>query len=317
MNTEIRKDRIHSLSQIKSKDLAQIPQESVWLANFTSKNTKATYSVSVREYFHFHHMADQNDLRSSTQAHVISWRDAMAEAGMAESTVNSRISALSSLFNFLCEKQLMAINPAQGIKRPKVDQRRVKSPVLTKEQARAILDAPGLDNFKSIRHSAILAIYFYSGCRRSEVGSLRLKDLRIDNGYDVIVFKTKGGKENVVPMHPELKRVLDLYMDRTDHFEDVESPLFVNISNNRDDQLAPLCPKSFNEIFRQNVSKAELPDIITPHSARTTFATQALANNCDIKDVQRALAHSNINTTMMYDQRAREHKDAASLTVKF
>jgi integrase/recombinase XerD len=306
-----------SISGFRGKDLVSIPEESVWLANFTSKPTKTTYSVSVREYFHFHRMQTQEDLRNSTQSHVISWRDAMIEAEMAASTINNRLSALSSLFNHLCEKQVMAINPVNGIKRPKVDQRQVKSPVLTKEQARAILDAPGLDDFKSIRQSTILAIYFYSGCRRSEVGSLRLKDLRIDNGYDVIVFKTKGGKENMVPMHPELKRVLDLYLAIADHFEDGDSPLFVSISNNRGDKLAPLSPKSFNAIFNQNVAKAELPDFITPHSARTTFATQALANNCDIKDVQRALAHSNINTTMMYDQRTREHKDAASLTVKF
>jgi len=307
-----------SLANIRGKDLVQIPQESVWLANFTSKNTKATYSISVREFFHFHRMVGQNDLRTSTQAHVISWRDAMIEAGMAESTINSRISALSSLFNFLCEKQLMAINPAQGIKRPKVEQDQVKAPVLTTEQARLILDAPGMDDFKGIRATAILSIYFYTGCRRAEVGSLKLKSLLEDNGYNVIDFKVKGGKKNRVPIHPELNRILDEYLKIADHIVDGDSPLFISTSNNRDkSKLSHLTPKSFNGIFNKYVAIAALPRIITPHSARATFITQALENKCDIKDVQTTVKHANISTTMMYDKRAKKYKDSASLVVKF
>lgn len=310
--------RPNSLANVRGKDLAQIPQESVWLANFTSKNTKATYSVSVREFFHFHRMVDQNDLRSSTQAHVISWRDAMIEAGMAERTINSRISALSSLFNFLCEKQVMAINPAQGIIRPKVEQDQVKSPVLTVEQARAILDAPGIDDFKGIRDTAILSIYFYTGCRRAEVASLKLKDILIDNGYNVIDFKVKGGKKNRVPIHPELNRIIDEYLKIAEHIVDGDSPLFISTAKNRDkSELKHLSPKSFNVLFNKYVAKAGLPSIITPHSARATFITQALENNCDIKDVQTTVKHANIATTMMYDKRVQKYKDSASLAVKF
>lgn len=83
--------------------LAQIPEESVWLANFTSPATKTTYSVAVREYFKFHGIQNQNDLRYSSAVHIISWRDAMIKAGASNRTINSRISALSSLFDHLCE----------------------------------------------------------------------------------------------------------------------------------------------------------------------------------------------------------------------
>ena len=157
------------------KQLAHIPEESVWLANFTSPATKSTYSVAVREYFKFHGITDQNDLRSSSAVHIISWRDAMIKSGASNRTVNSRISALSSLFDHLCEKQLMSINPTHGLIRPKVQQDQVESPVLTKEQARMILDSPGMDTPLGIRDTAILHIYFYTGCRRSEVRSLKAR----------------------------------------------------------------------------------------------------------------------------------------------
>jgi len=94
----------NSLVNVRGKELALIPQESVWMANFTSKNTKATYSVSVRDFFHFHLMKDkdQNDLHSSTQAHVISWHDAIENTGHAPQSINSYtlIRVLPQIFKF-------------------------------------------------------------------------------------------------------------------------------------------------------------------------------------------------------------------------
>ncbi len=212
----------------------------------------------------------------------------------------------------------MAINPAQGIMRPKVEQDQVKAPVLTTEQARSILDAPGLDDFKGIRDTAILSIYFYTGCRRAEVASLKLKDLLVDNGYNVIDFRVKGGKKNRVPIHRELNRILDMYLAEADHIIDANSPLFVSTAKNRDkSELKHLSPRSFNVQFNKYVLKAGLPNIITPHSARATFITQALENNCDIKDVQTTVKHSNIATTMMYDKRAKQYKDCKRKTLEF
>ena len=300
------------------KQLAHIPEESVWLANFTSPATKSTYSVAVREYFKFHGIGNQNDLRSSSSAHIISWRDAMMKSGASNRTVNSRISALSSLFDHLCEKQLMSINPTHGLIRPKVQQDQVESPVLTKEQARMILDAPGMDTPLGVRDTTILYIYFYTGCRRSEVRSLKAKNLLEDNGYNVIDFKVKGGKKNRVAIHPELHNILQVYLKQAFHIEDDESPLFTSMSNNKNkDEIKPMSPRAFNYLFDKYVLKAGLPKLITPHSARATFITQALESNCDIKDVQNTVKHANIATTQMYDKRAQHHKDSASLVVKF
>lgn len=215
-------------------------------------------------------------------------------------------------------KQLISINPTHGLIRPKVQQDQVESPVLTKEQARLILDAPGIETPLGIRDTAILYIYFYTGCRRSEVRSLKAKNLLEDNGFNVIDFKVKGGKKNRVAIHPELNSILLKYLEQANHIEDDESPLFVSMSNNRDkSKITPLSPRAFNYLFDKYVLKAGLPKIITPHSARATFITQALENNCDIKDVQNTVKHANIATTQMYDKRAQHHKDSASLVVKF
>jgi site-specific recombinase XerD len=95
----------------KPRLLAQIPQESVWLANFISKlHTKKTYSLSVREFIAFNDIKKTYDLQYIDQAHVIAWRDFLISQGASAKTINTKISAISSLFKHLCEKQITKRN---------------------------------------------------------------------------------------------------------------------------------------------------------------------------------------------------------------
>ncbi|TDR18268.1 tyrosine-type recombinase/integrase [Marinicella litoralis] len=312
--TELTKQN-HSLTRSQSNELLNIPEESVWLANYTSKATQKTYSVAVREFFRYHDMQDINDLRTSSPAHVIAWRDQLINSGATSRTVNNRLSALSSLFKHLCEKQIISKNPVHGIKRPKVNQSQVKTPAITKQQVRKVLELPDQSTPKGLRDAAILYTYFYSGCRRSEVRNLKASHILQDNGYYVIDFTVKGGKENRLAVHPELQNVLNTYLSSADHLSEPDVPLFISVQKN--EERKPLNPKSLNRIFKHYIIKAGLPGNITPHSARATFITEALKNNCSIEAVQASVAHANISTTQMYDKRKKNYKDSASLAVRF
>ena len=123
----------------RTQDLAFIPEESLWLANFTSKQTQRTYSTAVSDFLSYHSIDCVESLRKVSASHLITWRDALTESGAKPRTVNNRMSALSSLFNHLCEKQIIAINPVNGLNRPKVNQDRVETPIVTKEQVRTNL----------------------------------------------------------------------------------------------------------------------------------------------------------------------------------
>lgn len=100
--------------------------------------------------------------------------------------MNNRLSALSSLFKHLCEKQVIAKNPVHGIKRPKVNQTQVKTAAIIKDQVRNVLELPDQSTPKGLRDDAILYTYFYSGCRSSEVRSLKASHILQDNAYYVI-----------------------------------------------------------------------------------------------------------------------------------
>lgn len=294
--------------------LAIIPEASLWLANFTSPQTRRTYRVAVSEFLQFHQLSHPSDLETITAAHLIVWRDALMQAGAKPRTVNNRLSALSSLFNHLCNQQVTRINPVMGLKRPRVNQDRVETPIITKAQVRRLLDAPNLGALKGVRDSAILHVLFFCGCRASEVTTLKRSDYFEDGGYSVLDFTVKGGKKNRLAIHPEAKNALDRYLALAPHGQEKAAYVFqrTQAPNGR-----KLSYNTIEQLFRHYASAVGLPDSVTLHSARATFITEALTNNCLLEDVQASVAHADISTTQMYDKRPRGYKESASFKVHF
>ena len=303
------------ITKINTTDLAFIPEESLWLANFTSEKTKRTYQAAVSEFLKFHTIETIEALRRVSAGHLITWRDELIQSGASARTVNNRMSALSSLFNHLCEKQLVQINPVNGLKRPRVNQDRVETPILTKYQVREMLDMPDTTTLKGLRDAAILHVLFYCGCRASEVTTLKVKDFFEDGGYWVLDFTIKGGKKNRLAIHHEAQIALRKYLAEVEHGSDRKAFLFQKTKK-------PLTGKklSYNtieQVFRHYAKACQLPAGVTAHSARATLITEALLNNCSLEDVQASVAHADISTTKMYDKRVRGYKESASFKVHF
>lgn len=239
----------------------------------------------------------------------------MLDAGASPKTVCTRLSALSSLFGHLCEKRVAQFNPTVGVKRPNTYRSEVKTPVITAQQVRQMLDAPDTANLKGQRDNAILHILFYTGCRVAEVTKLKVKDLYEDNGYWVLDFVVKGGKHNRLAIHQELYVALREYLNHSGHGEEDNAPLV--LATQRAHLRKHLDPLHVNRIFKSYAKKVGLAKGITPHSARATFITQALEGNCPIEAVQRSVAHSRIDTTKMYDKREAKHRESASFAVGY
>lgn len=298
--------------------LAAMPEESVWLANFTSEQTRSTYRNAVAEFIRFLDLQSAEELYSLTRAHVIAWRDDLMTRGASPRTIASRLSALSSLYGHLCERQLAPVNPTTGVKRPKVTSQTVETPALTREQVRAILDAPNLDILQGLRDRALLSVYFYTGCRVSEPCRLRVKDLHQDQAYWVLDFTIKGGKRHRVAINPECVNALQAYMGamRTELGDAYErdSWLFQPMFNGTGGAMTRL---QFYNLFKRYAKLAGLPGHVTPHSARATLVTEALERDHPVEAVQKTVGHASVTTTLAYDKRRQKMKDSASLVVRF
>jgi integrase/recombinase XerD len=98
-------------------------------------------------------------------SHIISWRKDMERRGLAPASIRRKLSALSSLFDYLCERNAVTGNPVDGVKRPMANGSEGGTPALGDAQARKLLEALPADTLKGVRDRAILATLLYHGIR--------------------------------------------------------------------------------------------------------------------------------------------------------
>src|SRR4029077_17287962 len=155
---------------------------------------------------------DYMRLRSVGRAHVISWRKDMERRGLAPASIRRKLSALSSLFDYLCERNAVLGNPVDGVKRPTANGNEGSTPALGDAQARRLLDAPPEDTLKGKRDRAILATLLYHGIRREELCRPRVRDLHSRQGVSHFRIHGKRDKIRFVPVHAAAERLIEEYL---------------------------------------------------------------------------------------------------------
>ena len=90
--------------------LAEVPPETEWFANIRSPNTRRVYELDLRDFRRFAGIVKLDEFRRVHRAHVIAWRKKMESTRLAPASIRRRLSALSALFDFLCEKNAVAFN---------------------------------------------------------------------------------------------------------------------------------------------------------------------------------------------------------------
>src|SRR5579862_1425074 len=171
-----------ALSPSQFGALAEVPPELEWLANITNPKTRRAYRHDVGEFSAFTGLHNPVELRTVTRAHVIAWRKDLEARALSPASVRRKLAALSSLFDYLCERNAVAGNPVDGVKRPASNANEGSTPALGDRQARTLLDAPPEDTLKGKRDRAILATLLYHGIRREELCRLRVRDLHSRQG---------------------------------------------------------------------------------------------------------------------------------------
>jgi integrase/recombinase XerD len=93
--------------------LADVPPEIEWFANLGNKSTRRAYENALQDFMRFTGIVRPDEFRTVTRAHVIAWRDDLAkrEPSLSRQTLRHRLTALSSLFEYLCERKAVTHNP--------------------------------------------------------------------------------------------------------------------------------------------------------------------------------------------------------------
>ena len=285
--------------------------------NFRSSSTRRAYEAAIRDFMRFTGIARPEEFRTVTRAHVIAWRDDLASRELGGATVRHRLAALSSLFEYLCEKNAVTHNPVKGVKRPRAESGEGKTPAIGDHQARDLLAAPAEDTIKDKRDRAILSTLLFHALRREELCKLKVKDFRhARRGVLHLNVSGKGDKTRYLPLHPGTNVLIHDYLEGAGHGEDENGALFRPIRNNRTGRLdKALTADGVYKLVRQY--SGQLGFLIGAHALRATAATNALDHQADIAKVQEWLGHANIATTRIYDHRKTRPEDSPTFKVAY
>jgi integrase/recombinase XerD len=307
------------LTAAEFQRLADVPPEVEWFANIRNRSTRRAYENAVGDFMRFTGILRPEEFRTVTRAHVIAWRDDLGRREDIQSgaTVRHRLAALSSLFEYLCEKNAVSHNPVKGVKRPKVESGEGKTPALGDHQARDLLVAPGAETVKEKRDRAILSTLLFHALRREELCKLKVRDFRnMRRGVPHLTVTGKGEKTRYLPLHPGTNELIHDYLEAAGHGSDDSGALFRPIRNNRTGRLdKALDPDMVYRLVRGY--SAQLGFEIGAHALRATAATNALDHQADIAKVQEWLGHANIATTRIYDHRKTRPEDSPTFKVAY
>jgi integrase/recombinase XerD len=311
------------LTREQFEKLSAMLPEDEWLKNIENENTVRAYKVDVCDFIAFSGLKSYTDLRAVKRSHVIAWRDDMKRRRkLARATIRRKLSALSSLFDYLCDGNAVLANPVDGVERPASSAGEGATPAVSARQARKLLDAPTGATLKAVRDRAILATLLYHGLRCAELCGLNVKDLHSREG--VMHFKVEGKRDKIryIPVNAAAQRLIEAYLDRAGHRADVDGPLFRPVKNNRTKRLDRALDPS--AVYKNVVRKYGLATGLSEevlglcvHSLRATAATNALSHDSDIAKVQEWLGHADISTTRLYDRRKTKPEDSPTFRIKY
>jgi site-specific recombinase XerD len=297
--------------------LADVPPEVEWFANISNPNTRRAYENAIRDFMKFAGIARPEEFRAVTRAHVIAWRDELAQRALGGATIRHRLASLASLFEYLCEKNAVTHNPVKGVERPRSETGEGKTPALGDHQARELLDAPPGDSIKSKRDRAILSTLLFHALRRQELCTLKVRDFRhARKGVPHLKVSGKGGKTRYLPLHPGTNGLINDYLDAAGHGVDENGTLFRPVRANRTGRLERAI--TADGVYRIVRGYSGLLGFeIGAHALRATAATNALDHQADIAKVQEWLGHANISTTRIYDHRRTRPEDSPTFKVAY
>ena len=271
-----------------------------------SNNTIAAYRNDLEQLTEYLEAQNSNGFGPVTWADISEQTISdyvlyLHELGYSETTRARKIASLKSMFGFLVMEQVLENNPTANVGSPKIG-RSLPDPLTFDEIERLLSIPASLDSPEGLRDLAMLDLLYATGMRVSELTALDVSD--VDLVDESVRCKGKGGKERIVPIHPDAVGLVDLYIQdsRPELAGEKEQPaLFLNRRGNR------LTRQGLWLILKKYTEEAGLNGRVTPHTLRHSFATHLLRGGAPLRHVQELLGHASITTTQIYTHLTSEH----------
>lgn len=272
-------------------------------ANIRNPHTRRAYAQAVLEFLAWCEAAGVASIAAVQPVHVATYIEQLA-AERSTSTVKQRLAALRHLFDWLVVGQVMPTNPAASVRGPSHVVKKGKTPVLSPDEARRVLDSIDVTTHAGLRDRALIALMVYSFARIGAALSMKVEDVFMQRRRLWVRLREKGGKRHEMPCHHNLETYLLAYVEGGGISNDPKGPLFRTIGR-ATGQLTrtPLPQANAYAMIRRRAAGAGIKTKVGNHTFRATGITAYLKNGGTLENAAAMANHASTRTTQLYDRR--------------
>lgn len=261
-----------------------------WLASFSSKKTRDTYGRNIRKWIDWCSINGLHPYKGVKRAQIHLIMRELEDRGYAGASRELFLAALTSWLKWLIEEDIIGSNPATNIRRPQREEN-VGANGMTRTESADWLSAAEDEGGYPF---ALACLLLFNGLRIGEIESLRIEHMSSSSYHQTIKVHGKGDRWRTAALAPITKYAVDNAIENRDR-----GALLLNEAGR------PMTRLNATAIVKRLGRNANIDKVLSPHSLRSSFITQALNADVSIRDVQDAAGHASMTQTRRYD-RARD-----------
>jgi len=273
-------------------------------ANIRNPNTRRAYARAARDFCAW---ATAREIELSTLGPVIV-AAYIEELGttVSKPAVKQSLAALRMLFDYLVLGHVLLVNPASSVRGPKYVVKKGKTPVLTAEECRQLLDSIDTTTIGGLRDRALIGVLVFSFARIGAVVGMSVEDYYQNGKRWWFRLHEKGGKFHEVPAHHKAEEYMDAYLHVAGIIGDRDGPLFRTLNRHRELTEHRLHPNDALRLIKRYAISVGLPDTICCHTFRATGITAYLRCGGTLENAARS-AREHPNNPALRPTERRDH----------
>ncbi len=264
--------------------------ESVVFEAGLAEKTLAAYAADVRRYLDGLEDQDIALPGDIVFEDVIDHLSALRDEGMSPRSIARHLSAIRRFHRFLVEENFCETDITEMAEAPHLLRKLPRC--LSTEEIERLLGAPDVATPEGVRDAAMLELFYACGLRISELATLPMKNVSLEEAN--VRIRGKGAKIRMVPLGRGAMEKLRAWLPLRMQWAQRDDAIFIGASGKR------LGRTTVWRMVKRYARQANIAQNVTPHSLRHSFATHLLDNGADLRAVQEMLGHADIGTTQIY-----------------
>jgi site-specific recombinase XerD len=274
-------------------------------ANIRNPNTRRAYHRACLDFFRWCELGGLA-LDQIGPVHVAAYIERLGK-DLARPSVKQSLAAIRMLFDWLVVGQVVPFNPASSVRGPRFTSKKGKTPVLSADEARQLLDAIDTSSVVGLRDRALIGLMVFTFARVGAATGMDVEDWYFQGRRWWVRLHEKGGKRHEMPAHHNLEEYMAAYIDAAGIAGGKGTPLF-RTARGKTQQLTErrITQPEVYLMIRRRAGGAGIKTLISCHTFRATGITAYLKNGGKLEVAQQMAAHESARTTGLYDRRGDE-----------